>query len=258
MIIVTCITDKHHRGFTDGLLKSVDFFGLNLECICHQGKWEGHRLKDFYINRFLQTVPRSEIILFTDGYDAAFVSGESEILQKFHKINVPVLFSAEVNCYPYPTFSYLHKETVSKFRYLNSGGFMGRAGDLIDLFRRIDHIDTAHKFHVDAMFDWSNQYRWMKAFLFTEELIGLDHSCEIFQTFASDLSIYNEIRLTPNEDDKVLLKENNIKSVLADFIINDRLINKNTNSTPSHLHFNGLFFKNHMFSEVLRPALPWR
>ncbi|SDG56288.1 hypothetical protein SAMN04487996_1205 [Dyadobacter soli] len=257
MIVITCVTNKDHAGYAKGLAESCRYFGYQLECLEHDGTWPGHRQKDLSLCKFLQAVPSNEIVLFTDGYDTVFVTSEAEIIEKFSSRDVPVLFSAEINCFPYSAFSYLHKPCPSKFRYLNSGGFIGRAGDILDLYQRFDAIEDSHRYLVDNNLRWSNQYRWMKMFLFTEGLIGLDTNCEIFQVFGTDLSVYDKIRKAPSEQEKSMLRQNEICRILDDFVIGDRIFNKQTGSHPCHLHFASHLLKNHMFSQELAPCLPW-
>lgn len=135
---------------------------------------------------------------------------------------------------------------------------MGRSRDILALLDQLGTMESKMKLPVDPTFGWSNQYRWMKMYLFSRGLIGLDTNCEIFQTLGSDLTVYNQLKILKTETEKIELKSREINRVLDDYDIGDRMFNKLTGTQPCHLHFISLLMKNYMFSDELYPCLPWR
>lgn len=251
MVVLTCISDTEHLGYKL-LKKSCDYYNLELKTLFHQSDWSSHRLKDSYVKTYLETLEPDEIILFTDGYDAMFVSSEKEILNKFYSFNRPVVFSAETNCYPYEGFKEQYGLGKTKFQYLNSGGYIGQASSLLKLYNKFDSIRSQKTVEMEN-YRWSNQFLWTMLYLGNREEICLDYNCSIFQTFVNRIDIFP---LDPSQKTGVIHKE--VNRVLNDFYIeNDRLYNKVTASCPIHLHFNGLLFKNILNTGILNELLPW-
>ncbi len=256
MIIITSITDVSNPSYIDGLKASCNYHNLMLETITFESAWNSHRLKDLLFKKFLQKLNPTEIVLFSDGYDAIFVTDEKEILAKYYALNSEIVFSSETNCYPYTTFSYLYNENATKYRYLNSGGYIGRVKDIINALNELEKIDKKYPLNVDNLFLWSNQFHWMKLQLYSELPIKLDSECSIFQTFVNDLSFKPNPDLIQTEKDKQITNE--VNRVWSDFeIVGKRLRNIITNSKPCHLHFNGQYMKSSMISPRTQSIRPW-
>lgn len=253
MIIITCISDNQHPGYKL-LSASCDYYGLKLKTLIHRSGWSSHRLKDVYVRMYLETLDPDEVVLFTDGYDALFVSDEEEILNNYRSFGMPVVFSTEINCYPQQALSAEYGVGKTKFQYLNSGGYIGTVSALLNLFDKFESVVSAAFSPGKDSFLWSNQFVWTKIYLHNREEICLDCSCSIFQTFVNRIDIFGNVA-----QDKETLFNEEISRMLDDFYIeNDRLYNKITNSRPSHLHFNGLLSKSLVNSSFLNTLLPWR
>lgn len=69
---------------------------------------------------------------------------------------MPIVFSSEINCYPYVNFSYMYKEGNSAFKYLHSSGYSGRAGDLLKLYESPNDVDYHQPLVPDRQNHWSN------------------------------------------------------------------------------------------------------
>ena len=261
MIVLTCISDTEHNGYLWGLKKSCIHHNLELKTIIHQGAWSSHRIKDEIIQKFLTELNPQEVVLFTDGYDAILTSSEGEINEKYSAFDSPIIFSSERNCYPYANFSFLYKKCDSPFKYLNSGGYIGRAGDILELYDSLKEIDYRQPLAPDRQNQWSNQYHWMKVYLFTNNSIKLDTECSIFQTIASDLSFrpnFDENGETNSETVKSELIERERRRSLSDFEFStNRFFNRVTQSTPCHIHFTSIYLKDFMFSSKMRSVVPW-
>lgn len=251
MIVLTCISDTENPGYKL-LLKSCEYFGLSLKTLYNEGGWKSHRLKDFHVNTYLRTLDPDEEVLFTDGYDTMFVSGEEEILKKYRSMGAPVVFSAETNCFPHAGHKLEYGIGESKFQYLNSGGYIGKVSALLNLFDKFDAMISSGAVSTDK-YRMSNQYLWTKLYLINRESILLDYHCSIFQTFVNRTDILCDAQKRTNE---IYFEE--INTVLDDFYIeNNTLYNKVTASNPCHLHFNGVLFKNLVSTGVLNDVMPW-
>jgi hypothetical protein len=110
-----------------------------------------------------------------DAYDSLIARGLDCILPTFLAQGTPLLFSAEANCFPASPGQTIHDYPVSptKYRFLNSGGFMGRIDYLLQLMR-----DWKVPLCADNGID---QQWWAHLYLSGRTLIKLDHRCEVFQ-----------------------------------------------------------------------------
>jgi hypothetical protein len=228
--ILTVISDEEHNGFF--LLKlSCAINNLELTSLVTPGGFKSNRIKDSVLVNYIEELDKDQIIFFTDGYDALFVANQDEIISKFKQHKRDLVFSTETNCWPDQNLASLYPENVlSPYRYLNSGGFIGKVGLLKELIN--DHLFSSEQF------EKSNQYLWAKLFLQNQDLIGLDTSCNIFCSFSPEAG---KDHLPKNGDNnyyhyykfmKVWFQNNFISE-------NNRIYNKTTNTWPCHVHFNG-------------------
>lgn len=251
MKVVTFITDADNPRYVNLLAASCRHHGLELTpLLCQQrikpSRWDrawnwlfprerGFQHKDALLRDYLATVPDKELVLATDGYDAFFVAGETEIRGKFEKFQRPVVFSAEMNCHPDRDMVDCFPPVSGRMRYLNSGGFLGRAAELreaIDLVRRIP---------CPSRFSWSNQYRWSRLFLERPDLISLDYQSTIF--FCAAVKRRGET-WDPEHWERNL-------------IVNDR-VQLDNGSMPCHIHFNGpISGQIDQLTSALMPLTPW-
>ena len=71
-----------------------------------------------------------EVVLFTDAYDTLLVQNSAQILQKFYSFNADLIISAESHFWPTEGREEVKDQFEiyeSKWRYLNSGGYIGYA-----------------------------------------------------------------------------------------------------------------------------------
>lgn len=143
-------------------------------------------------------------ILFTDCYDVIICGSPYEVIYKFKKMNKPIIFSAEKYCWPDLTLKSKYKNNLTKYKYLNSGGFIGLAKDIYNILNNV--VDNS-----------DDQLYYTKYFLENNNNnnIILDNYCEIFQTL-------NGV----NDDLEINYKKS-------------RIINKIFNTEPIFIHGNG-------------------
>jgi GR25 family glycosyltransferase involved in LPS biosynthesis len=118
------------------------------------------------------------VVLFTDCYDVCVSALVDEILKKYAAFQKKIVFSTEVSCWPDSELSkqYPLSPCDSPFQYLNSGGFIGYATDILDLINgasiRNDEDDQRY---------YTNHFLNPRS-TDTHRGLTLDYRCEIFQT----------------------------------------------------------------------------
>lgn len=261
MKVFTCIDDVTNNAYVYGLLESCTYFNLDLHVGLSIGvdKWTSYREKDIQLYKFLSKCRKNEIVLFTDGFDTCFLSDEIEILNKYEYLDSEIVVSAEINCHPYSELeaSYINNhDSSSSYKFLNSGGIIGRVDSLMKVIKKFSEIEKTER--AKAYF-WSNQYLWTMAYLLQEYPIKLDTNCLIFQTFSTD--VYNLHKIISAKDDYKLcisLIKSYKECYFDNFIFeNERIFNKFTETSPSHLHFNSPFLKKAMFQKRFTSIFPW-
>jgi len=171
--------------------------------------WSGFKDKLFAMNEFLATLPSDDVVCFVDGYDVTcFLEDNTEVVEKFKRMNVDVLFSAETSCYPWSHVQQLYPSTTSIYRYLNSGGYMGYVAALQQVLSRdmsASPCDQGYMtyYYLNHVHDKNATFK-----------MDLDRGCVIFQSaYAIPWSHF-------------LMKDG-------------RLHNKVTKTQPCFLHYNG-------------------
>jgi hypothetical protein len=239
MKIITVVNDTLHLGFNLLRLSCV-LNDLQLIVLVSRSDFTSNRIKDELLADYISEMNDNEIILFTDGNDAVLLASETEILNKFFRTNADLVFSTEVNCWPDNSlYSSYPNNSSSPYRYLNSGGFIGKIGYIKQVLNDCK-VDK-------SKFIRSNQYLWTQRYLNNKDKIFLDTNCELFSTFnATGLtSLSNDL----SNDIALLNKwfDNNFA------IENQRIYSKRTNTYPCHGHFNGfskILIKKHIIEMV--------
>lgn len=90
------------------------------------GPGGGQKLNE--LKAHLASIPDHDVVLFTDAFDVFFVRGVHEIVGRFLGFKSEIVFSAEKNLWPDPSLRF--PPTHTSFRYLNSGTFIGRVGEV--------------------------------------------------------------------------------------------------------------------------------
>lgn len=136
----------------------------------------GGAQKIIYLRDELRSWPElnDHIVMFTDSYDVVFSAGPEEILKKFRSTDAQILFSAEKSCWPDSELADQYPEVDGDYKFLNSGGFIGYANQIMELID--DEIDIAY----------DDQLYYTEKFLETiqddEDFIKLDYTQDLFQT----------------------------------------------------------------------------
>jgi hypothetical protein len=136
--------------------------------------WEGQQnfgVKLREVSDFLKTdtLKSDDIILFTDAYDVVYSGTQREIIERFEKMNKPIIFGAEKYCNPDPDREENYKFKDTEFPYLNSGMFIGRVWALRKCILDYQYNDND-----------DDQRFWTTMFFENPDLIGLDYINELF------------------------------------------------------------------------------
>jgi hypothetical protein len=136
--------------------------------------WEGHQnfgVKLREVSDFLKrpNLNDNDIILFTDAYDVVYCGTQKEIIEKYLKMNKPIIFGAEKQCNPDPKRASNYSFTGTEFPYLNSGMFIGRVWALRKCILQYKYNDRD-----------DDQRFWTTQFFENPELISLDYTNQLF------------------------------------------------------------------------------
>jgi hypothetical protein len=259
MKIVTCISNPEQIGYVSALQASCKYY--NLELITLVSKvWETNRVKDTLLEEYLVKIDPNDIVLFTDGYDVVFVANEKEILERYQSLNPKgkIIISGDRICSPESNFAKYFPNQTTGYSFINTGGMIGKAKEFLVILDKVSQKAVEDNSIQNKEYQWSNQYLWTKVATANQDLFLVDSYCEIFQTFTNKFVLEqmfeyknNEPKLSLGED---LYKRKSLISIIDNAskeleIIDDRVYNKVTKTTPIHIHFNTEINKLTMFME---------
>ena len=134
-----------HSGSDDRFCRSIESaiaHKVNLSLLGWNVPWKGLSQKLEAVYRLANSLQSNDVVLFTDAYDVMFADSERTVLSNFLKMNASIVFSAECGCWPH----IVEKKEVcftgyprspTKSRYLNSGAWIGLAGDAANMVHAI-------------------------------------------------------------------------------------------------------------------------
>jgi len=115
------------------------------------------------------------IVMFTDAYDVILTADADHIL-KLYRSFAParIVFSAEGFCWPDAGLAERYPEVDKGYRFLNSGGFIGRAKDVAEMLTHEPAADTDDDqlYYTKIFLNKDLRRRWS---------ISLDTTAKIFQ-----------------------------------------------------------------------------
>lgn len=142
------------------------------------GHGKGFGYKIILLRMFLDECVDDDIVMFTDAHDV-YVSGtHEEIIERYTTIGSDIVFAAERNCWPVKSFEtqYLtHTDSYIKYKYLNSGCFIGRVSSLKTFMDQNFHNVSGS---TDDQLWYTQLYLKNQS---VRQLIRLDTRSEIFQ-----------------------------------------------------------------------------
>eukprot|EP00887_Chlorella_sp_A99_P005844 scaffold1.g5844.t1 len=102
--------------------------------------------------KWMQRQSVDDIIAWVDAYDA----GPEEVLRKYRAMDAEVVYSAELNCWPFSHWGNRERanKTCERYpptprsrqpRYINTGVIVGRAGTMVRLVKTLNNLLTYHR-----------------------------------------------------------------------------------------------------------------
>ena len=172
---VTCGTD---RKKCNRLMTSARYCGIDVINIGNNVDWKGTDMQGLgggmkinLMKDFLEDKYDDDVVLFTDAYDVFYNDNLETIHERFLQMDHEIIFSGEMVCWPKPELMDNFPESPTRFRFINSGTYIGRVRELRKLMNHepIEHHEDDQLFVHQAFF--SGLYD-----------IGIDYECYIFQT----------------------------------------------------------------------------
>ncbi len=162
------------------LLDSARRYGFEIEVLGAGQPWKGGDVankpgggqKINLLRAALAKLPAKQPVLFVDGYDTIITRHVGDILDAWQEVaSEAALFAAEVFCWPDEAVAerYPAAPEDNPYRFLNSGAFIGKAGDL----SRIIAAKIAD--------DEDDQRYYTERFLSGKFKMKLDYGCRLFQ-----------------------------------------------------------------------------
>jgi len=127
---------------------------------------------------WIKDLPDHDVVVFTDGFDVFWTRDLDEVVGRFLEMKAEVVFAAEKYLWPNQHLRFPPSETP--YRYLNSGCFIGRVGELKKILGTLIHDSADDQLYLHHRF-LSRQYNMV-----------LDHEGYIFQTNSEAVEIRSE------------------------------------------------------------------
>jgi hypothetical protein len=184
---------------------------LNNVEICYLKKetWNGYVDKIIAIDNIIKNHLDDDIICFIDAYDVLVNHNLKYLLENFNYYNCDLLIGAELNCYP-DNYKSMYPNIDSKYKYVNSGGYIGYKYAIQNLFKWKSY-DDIYKICSNG----GDQSYFTEYYISNHsDKIKLDTECLIFQNM--HLVNWNEL-----------------------IFESGKVYNKVLETTPCFIHFNG-------------------
>jgi hypothetical protein len=211
--VITIATDLEHTLLNRLLIPSCRTAGLDLLILHTQREdFEFADKREILTNYLTQVTDLDELLVFTDAYDTLFLRGSDFIKRMYENFLQPVVFSANNNCWPMAVtgFGLYESPPAGRFPYLCSGGFIGPAGDLLDLCLKYPEPPSqefellrrlrAHGYDPDNRWGFSDQYHWTLVQLLEPDRVGVDTEGVLFDYYGPRLPEEDMWNLVREED----------------------------------------------------------
>lgn len=145
------------------------------------GPWPGH--VETKLKKALEVIKKrsDKVIMWSDGHDSFITAQPSEILSRFYEMGRFIVLSAETNCFPDAHVATRYPPSETPWRYVNTGGWIGKREALIDALEWM------------CARDWKDdQEAWTRYFLENQLSVALDCYCRIFQTMGASPGIADD------------------------------------------------------------------
>ena len=200
-----------HRPELERLLASGRRYGIEIEPLGLGQPWRGGDMaagtgggqKINLLRPALAALPPDRPVLFVDGYDTIVTRHAEDLLAAWKRLGGGAVFAAEAYCWPDTDRAEHYPEVDTPYRFLNSGVFLGQAGELLRILEgRVADSDDDQRYYTGQ-------------FLSGRHAMRLDYGCELFQCLNGALG---DVQADPGRG---------------------MLFNRRTESWPAVIHANG-------------------
>lgn len=132
-----CTVASHKTKGLEQLLTSCKHYGVKIDVLGLGLPYRGMIEKLIYVQKYIQTLPDKDIVMFVDAYDVLILDTPESILKKFLKMDAPFVISVERFCFPYGDRASEFPKGPTTFRYINSGSYIGYVRYIKDLFKEL-------------------------------------------------------------------------------------------------------------------------
>lgn len=171
------------------LVNSCKHFNINLHLYGMNEPWTWYT--DVKVFRLINEIKKlnTEYVMVCDADDAFFMARENEILHSYQSIaGNNILVSADRQQdegdakYPQCIFRDMYPYSDTPWRYCNSGGYIGKKDDLLDLLTKMATVQHPSYIPVWRSKDWSNDQFRMSVVYINGYPLKVDTHCNVFQT----------------------------------------------------------------------------
>ncbi len=232
------ITYASHAGKDDRFCRTIESAirnEIDLVVLGWGQRWKGLPQKLEAALTYSKTLPKEDVIMFVDAFDVLFIDSAERILDTYLQVKAPkLLFAAECGCWPVKISCFTrYPRSPTTYRYLNSGTWMGRVEDSIDMLTKL--MKRAGK--GELAFIANDQRLCSDMYESGGSKIRLDHYAAIFQsmhaTLGPPLPYCNPI------EDLVLEKVGVGRGTSSNNGSRALFRNRRTGTRPLVFHFNG-------------------
>lgn len=162
------------------LIASARRLGYDIKILGLNEPWRGLGSKIELVQEYAATLDANDILMFVDAYDVLFLEPATHLKDRVGHAT-RVIFGAETNPAPDAAVSLIAPPAATRFRFLNSGTYIGRVSAVRSMLRSIvADIDRNHgtldRYRLDDQ-------RWFNRFwLAHPDRVLLDSQCHYFQT----------------------------------------------------------------------------
>jgi len=198
--IVTVATESKY--YYPYLVESCKRNNSSLITLGFKQKWKGLSWKLTLMKEYLLSIPSDDIVCFVDGYDVVCTRDLNDMIDCFnkminkHKCKIIVGYHYNINKF------FRHIENLFYGNTINSGTYIGKSKDILNMLTQIKEIDMDDKSEDQVLFN--------KYYNTNKKDIYIDSMNQLFSTLHS----YKRIELDEFyriKNNKVFLKDTNIE-----------------------------------------------
>jgi hypothetical protein len=132
MHVITVATTRNK--LSDHWERSLQQWGVEYTILGEGRKWEGFQTYTKVLIDYLEKCPADRLLVNTDCYDVVFAGPAEELVEKFVLFQKRIVVGGEGVCF---LNCFRHSQWVNhpKYRWVNGGFVMGRASDLLKLYK---------------------------------------------------------------------------------------------------------------------------